>query len=46
MRKQEQVAFNQSILEALQEIRKLIGPGWGALGRAAEFVMSQRGLHS
>jgi hypothetical protein len=33
-------------LEHLRDEKELDRAGWGALGRAAEFLVSQRGLHS
>jgi hypothetical protein len=32
-------------LETLRNTPQSDRPGWGALGRAAEFLVSQRGLH-
>lgn len=45
MRAHKQLAVYQSILEALQELDPGRA-GWGAIGRAAEFLISHRGLHS
>jgi hypothetical protein len=39
----------QQLTQELQSLRdkpESERPGWGALGRAAEFLVSQRGLHS
>jgi hypothetical protein len=33
-------------LEGLRHKPESERPGWGSLGRAAEFLVSQRGLHS
>jgi hypothetical protein len=33
-------------LETLRDTPEADRPGWGSLGRAAEFLVSQRGLHS
>jgi hypothetical protein len=39
----------QQLAQELQHLRDEAEPdrtGWGAIGRAAEFLVSQRGLHS
>jgi hypothetical protein len=39
----------QQLTQKLQSLRnkpEADRPGWGSLGRAAEFLVSQRGLHS
>jgi hypothetical protein len=33
-------------LQSLRDKPEAERPGWGSLGRAAEFLVSQRGLHS
>lgn len=41
--------YRQQIAEELHHLRNELErdrAGWGVLGRAAEFLVSQRGLHS
>ncbi|MGB8099333.1 MAG: hypothetical protein WCF17_19420, partial [Terracidiphilus sp.] len=42
-------SYRQQLAQELQQLRdepEQDRAGWGALGRAAEFLVSQRGLHS